>query len=121
MRIEIQSLQPVLRDQILRVGFPSTRHHVRVLDLACAVPGVATSQHAPLVLPYAATKYFIQWMYDVRRNKLLFWSIMVGLITMFPILYIPVLNDVVFKHKPMAWEWGIVAVEAVLFFICVEA
>lgn len=40
---------------------------------------------------------------------------------MFPILYIPVLNEVVFKHKPITWEWGIVAVEAVLFFIGVEA
>lgn len=40
---------------------------------------------------------------------------------MFPILYIPVLNDVVFKHKPITWEWGIVAVEAVLFFVGVEA
>ena len=66
-------------------------------------------------------KYFTQWMYDVWRNKFLFWSIMAGWITMFPILYIPVLNDVVFKHKPITWEWGIVAVEAVLFFVGVEA
>ncbi|KAJ5566906.1 ATPase P-type K/Mg/Cd/Cu/Zn/Na/Ca/Na/H-transporter [Penicillium sp. DV-2018c] len=66
-------------------------------------------------------KYFTQWMYDVWRNKFLFWSVMAGWITMFPILYIPVLNDVVFKHKPITWEWGIVAVEAVLFFMGVEA
>jgi magnesium-transporting ATPase (P-type) len=66
-------------------------------------------------------KYFTQWMYDVWRNKFLFWSIMAGWITMFPILYIPVLNDVVFKHKPITWEWGIVAVEVVLFFIGVES
>ncbi|KAJ5300631.1 uncharacterized protein N7443_005633 [Penicillium atrosanguineum] len=65
-------------------------------------------------------KYFTQWMYDVWRNKFLFYSIMAGWITMFPILYIPVLNDVVFKHKPITWEWGIVAVEAVLFFMGVE-
>ncbi|KAJ5159440.1 ATPase P-type K/Mg/Cd/Cu/Zn/Na/Ca/Na/H-transporter [Penicillium canariense] len=65
-------------------------------------------------------RYFTQWMHDVWRNKFLFWSIMAGWITMFPILYIPVLNDVVFKHKPITWEWGIVAVEAVLFFIGVE-
>ncbi|KAJ5161025.1 ATPase P-type K/Mg/Cd/Cu/Zn/Na/Ca/Na/H-transporter [Penicillium capsulatum] len=66
-------------------------------------------------------RYFTQWMVDVWRNKFLFWSIMAGWITMFPILYIPVLNDVVFKHKPITWEWGIVAVEAVLFFAGVEA
>ncbi|KAL4984283.1 hypothetical protein BDW68DRAFT_20421 [Aspergillus falconensis] len=66
-------------------------------------------------------KYFTQWMYDVWRNKFLFWSIMAGWITTFPILYIPVLNTVVFKHTGISWEWGIVFVEAVLFFIGVEA
>ena len=66
-------------------------------------------------------KYFTQWMYDVWRNKFLFWSIMAGWITMFPILYIPVLNTVVFKHVGISWEWGIVFVEALLFFIGVEA
>ncbi|RDW81309.1 cation-translocating P-type ATPase [Aspergillus mulundensis] len=66
-------------------------------------------------------KYFTQWMYDVWRNKFLFWSIMAGWITTFPILYIPVLNTVVFKHTGISWEWGIVFVEAVLFFMGVEA
>ncbi|KAL2827398.1 hypothetical protein BDW59DRAFT_57112 [Aspergillus cavernicola] len=66
-------------------------------------------------------KYFTQWMYDVWRNKFLFWSIMAGWITIFPILYIPVLNHVVFKHTGISWEWGIVFVEAILFFGGVEA
>ncbi|KAL3436860.1 hypothetical protein BDV09DRAFT_163870 [Aspergillus tetrazonus] len=66
-------------------------------------------------------KYFTQWMHDVWRNKFLFWSIMAGWITTFPILYIPVLNTVVFKHTGISWEWGIVFVEAVLFFAGVEA
>ncbi|KAL4865262.1 hypothetical protein BDV12DRAFT_174880 [Aspergillus spectabilis] len=65
--------------------------------------------------------YFTQWMYDVWRNKFLFWSIMAGWITIFPILYIPVLNHVVFKHTGITWEWGIVFVEAILFFAGVEA
>ncbi|KAL3450316.1 hypothetical protein BJX65DRAFT_11426 [Aspergillus insuetus] len=66
-------------------------------------------------------KYFTQWMYDVWRNKFLFWSIMAGWITTFPILYIPVLNTVVFKHTGISWEWGIVFIEAILFFAGVEA
>ncbi|KAB8072501.1 hypothetical protein BDV29DRAFT_177305 [Aspergillus leporis] len=66
-------------------------------------------------------KYFTQWMHDVWRNKFLFWSIMAGWITIFPILYIPVINHVVFKHTGISWEWGIVFVEAVLFFLGVEA
>jgi hypothetical protein len=40
---------------------------------------------------------------------------------MFPIIYIPGLNTVVFKHAPITWEWGIVFVEAVLFFMGIEA
>ncbi|PGH15898.1 potassium/sodium efflux P-type ATPase, fungal-type [Helicocarpus griseus UAMH5409] len=65
--------------------------------------------------------YFTQWMHDVWRNKFLFWAIMAGFITIFPLLYIPVINTVVFKHKGISWEWGIVFVEATLFFAGVEA
>ncbi|EQL34682.1 Na+-exporting ATPase, variant [Blastomyces dermatitidis ATCC 26199] len=66
-------------------------------------------------------KYFTQWMHDVWRNQFLFWAIMAGFITIFPLLYIPVINTVVFKHKGISWEWGIVFIEAALFFAGVEA
>jgi Na+-exporting ATPase len=65
-------------------------------------------------------KYFTQWFHDAWRNKFLFWAIVAGFVTMFPIIYIPGLNTVVFKHAPISWEWGIVFVEAVLFFLGVE-
>ncbi|KAH8820653.1 potassium/sodium efflux P-type ATPase [Xylogone sp. PMI_703] len=65
-------------------------------------------------------KYFTQWIHDIWRNRFLFWSIMAGFLTIFPILYIPVLNHVVFKHTGISWEWGIVFVEAVLFVAGVE-
>ncbi|PGG97223.1 potassium/sodium efflux P-type ATPase, fungal-type [Polytolypa hystricis UAMH7299] len=66
-------------------------------------------------------KYFTQWMHDVWRNKFLFWAIISGFVTIFPILYIPVINTVVFKHVGITWEWGIVFVEAFLFFAGCEA
>ncbi|KAF5668104.1 potassium sodium efflux p-type fungal-type [Fusarium heterosporum] len=66
-------------------------------------------------------KYFTQWIYDVWRNPFLFWAIVAGFVTMFPIIYIPGLNTVVFKHAPISWEWGIVFVEAVIFFMGIEA
>src|SRR4051812_28483829 len=65
-------------------------------------------------------KYFTQWFHDVWRNKFLFFAIMTGFITVFPVLYIPVINTVVFKHRGISWEWGIVLVETVLFFAGVE-
>ncbi|KAH1673330.1 hypothetical protein KXX46_002306, partial [Aspergillus fumigatus] len=49
-------------------------------------------------------RYFTQWMFDVWRNKFLFSGIMIGFVTTFPILYIPVINDVVFKHVGISWD-----------------
>ena len=66
-------------------------------------------------------KYFTQWFHDVWRNQFLFWSIIGGIVTMFPILYIPGLSTVVFKHKGISWEWGIVFVESILFFLGIES
>ncbi|PKY06759.1 sodium transport ATPase 5 [Aspergillus campestris IBT 28561] len=65
-------------------------------------------------------KYFTQWMHDVWRNKFLFCGVMIGYITMFPVLYIPVINDVVFKHSGISWEWGVVFVEATIFLLGIE-
>jgi len=65
-------------------------------------------------------RYFTQWAIDVWRNQFLFWAVMAGFITLFPLIYIPVLNTVVFKHAPIDWEWGIVFVAAGLFFAGVE-
>lgn len=45
---------------------------------------------------------------------------MAGFITVFPIIYIPGLNNVVFKHAPITWEWSIVFIESLLFFMGVE-
>ncbi|KAL1836856.1 hypothetical protein VTJ49DRAFT_4589 [Mycothermus thermophilus] len=61
-------------------------------------------------------KYFTQWFYDVWRNKFLFWAIIGGFVTLFPTLYIPVINHAVFKHTGISWEWGIVFIAAGLFF-----
>lgn len=66
-------------------------------------------------------KYFTQWMYDVWRNPFLFWAIMIGIFTLFPLLYIPGLSTVVFLHKGISWEWGVVFIAATLFFAGVEA
>jgi len=68
-----------------------------------------------------STKYFTQWAIDVWRNKFLFWAVIAGFVTIFPTLYIPVINHKVFKHTGISWEWGIVFIEAILFFAGVEA
>ncbi|KAK8043888.1 potassium/sodium efflux P-type ATPase [Apiospora phragmitis] len=68
-----------------------------------------------------STRYLTQWTLDIWRNKFLFWAIILGFVTMFPALYIPVLNHAVFKHTGISWEWGIVFIAAALFFAGVES
>ncbi|KAK3670232.1 P-type ATPase [Recurvomyces mirabilis] len=66
------------------------------------------------------SKKIFQWVSDVWCNKFLFFAVLMGFITLFPILYIPVINDQVFKHTGLTWEWAIVFIESVLFFAGVE-
>ncbi|KAL8347539.1 hypothetical protein RB601_003056 [Gaeumannomyces tritici] len=66
-------------------------------------------------------KYFTQWFFDVWCNKVLFWAVVAGFITIFPLMYIPVINTVVFKHAPITWEWGVVFVDSLLFFLGCES
>lgn len=61
-----------------------------------------------------------QWARDVWQNRFLFWSIVAGFITIFPVLYIPVINHDVFVHTGISWEWAIVFVATLLFFAGVE-
>ncbi|KAK8087603.1 hypothetical protein PG997_002564 [Apiospora hydei] len=67
-----------------------------------------------------STRYFTQWARDIWRNQFLFWAVLLGFVTMFPALYIPVLNHAVFKHTGISWEWGVVFVASALFFAGVE-
>ncbi|GAO47406.1 putative sodium P-type ATPase [Saitoella complicata NRRL Y-17804] len=61
-----------------------------------------------------------QWAIDVWQNQFLFWSVILGFVTVFPVIYIPVINDVVFKHKGISWEWAVAFVGLILFLIGVD-
>ncbi|KAL1589593.1 hypothetical protein WHR41_01706 [Cladosporium halotolerans] len=65
-------------------------------------------------------RYFTQWAIDVWSNRFLFCAVMFGFVTIFPLIYIPVINDYVFKHHDISWEWGVVFVVALLFFLGAE-
>lgn len=54
-------------------------------------------------------------------NKVLFFSVIFGLVSLFAVLYIPGLNRKVFKHEAISWEWAIVIVATICFFGGVEA
>lgn len=57
---------------------------------------------------------------DVYANKFLFWSVVVGALSVFPAVYIPGLNRTVFKHTGISWEWAVVIVCVILFVSGIE-
>ncbi|WFD37037.1 P-type Na(+) transporter [Malassezia cuniculi] len=62
-----------------------------------------------------------QWFVDTWRNKFLFFCVVLGFLSVFPILYIPGLNHIVFLHKdPRGWEWGVIFVATALFILGIE-
>ncbi|KAL4402685.1 P-type ATPase [Malassezia pachydermatis] len=66
--------------------------------------------------------WYNQWFVDTWKNKFLFACVVLGFVSVFPILYIPGLNHIVFLHKPpIGWEWGIIFVCTLLFFVGVES
>jgi potassium/sodium efflux P-type ATPase len=57
---------------------------------------------------------------DMYENKFLFWSVFLGAVSVFPTVYIPVLNRSVFKHTSISWEWGVVVGMTIAYVIGVE-
>ena len=57
----------------------------------------------------------------VTKNRFLFFAVLAGLITPFPIIYLPVINQTVFRHHPLGWEWGLVFASIVSFVALVES
>ncbi|KFX94237.1 hypothetical protein V490_04447 [Pseudogymnoascus sp. VKM F-3557] len=58
---------------------------------------------------------------DMYENKFLFWSVVIGALSVFPAVYIPGLNTNVFKHKGIGWEWALSFGAVFVFVIGVEA
>ncbi|KAI0205020.1 hypothetical protein F4808DRAFT_319591 [Astrocystis sublimbata] len=53
---------------------------------------------------------------DIYENKFLFWAVVIGAVSVFPVVYIPVLNRKVFKHTAISWEWAL-AIGGLLLFV----
>ncbi|KAG7662584.1 ENA2 [[Candida] subhashii] len=58
---------------------------------------------------------------DLWGNQFLFWSVVIGCASVFPVVYIPVINTKVFLHKPITWEWGVAVACSALFLVGAEA
>lgn len=58
---------------------------------------------------------------DIWDNQFLFWSVVLGALSVIPAVYIPGLNTNVFKHKGITWEWAPAIVCVFVFVSGVEA
>ncbi|KAI9314025.1 potassium/sodium efflux P-type ATPase [Dichotomocladium elegans] len=56
-----------------------------------------------------------------KQNWYLIYSVAICFVLLVIVLYVPVLNTVVFKHKGITWEWGMVAVSCMLYMALSEA
>ncbi|KID99840.1 P-type Na+-ATPase, partial [Metarhizium majus ARSEF 297] len=58
---------------------------------------------------------------DLYSNRFLFWSVILGGLSVFPVVYIPFLNTKFFKHKGISWEWALSVGFTILFVAGIEA
>lgn len=56
----------------------------------------------------------------VYQNKFLFWAVVSGFCLVFPLIYIPKINSLVFKHSGITYEWGIVVGCLVVYVMVIE-
>ncbi|PGH27306.1 potassium/sodium efflux P-type ATPase, fungal-type [Polytolypa hystricis UAMH7299] len=62
----------------------------------------------------------IPFFHDMWENKFLFWSVVIGFVSVFPAVYIPGLNNKVFKHEGITWEWALSFGAIFVFVIGIE-
>ncbi|KAL4903888.1 hypothetical protein BDW74DRAFT_34886 [Aspergillus multicolor] len=59
--------------------------------------------------------------HSIWRNQFLFWAVIAGFVIAFPVIYLPEVNRVVFKHQGITWHWGIVFGCVVVYLALVES
>lgn len=60
------------------------------------------------------------WMREIWANQFLFWSVVLGFASVFPLVYIPVINTDVLKHSPISWEWAVSFIASGVFVVLAE-
>lgn len=71
--------------------------------------------------PESEDPWYVSLGKDLWDNQFLFWSIMGAVVSVFPVIYIPVINDIVFLHNPIGYEWGLSVAFTLVFFVGCEA
>ncbi|KAF2851868.1 sodium P-type ATPase-like protein [Plenodomus tracheiphilus IPT5] len=72
--------------------------------------------NTPSTAPHGLSVFPTLW-----RNRFLFFAVIAGLVIMFPIVYLPVINEKVFKHGSITWEWGVAFGAVVIYVSAIES
>ncbi|KAL7923800.1 cation transporting ATPase [Trichoderma austrokoningii] len=67
-----------------------------------------------------SSSVFFPFFKDVYANRFLFWSVIIGSLSVFPVVYIPFLNTRFFKHTGISWEWALSVGFTLVFVTGVE-
>ena len=59
-------------------------------------------------------------MKDLWANKVLFWSVILGFVTLIPTIYIPVINSYVFLQKGLTTGWAFAFLSSLFFLVSCE-
>lgn len=70
----------------------------------------------PVRFPHRLSIFPTLW-----QNRFLFWAVVAGFVIAFPVIYLPVINQAVFKHHAITWEWGVVLGCTAIYLACVES
>ena len=57
---------------------------------------------------------------NLVTNRTLLYSVLGGCLALFPTIYIPKLNEVLFKMIDITWEWGLCAASVVIYLVGTE-
>ncbi|KAF9957567.1 Na+ ATPase [Mortierella alpina] len=71
--------------------------------------------HAVNCRSLRSSGWSIKNLKTLRQNRMLWLSIVVGALLVFPCIYVPKVNHNVFKHTGLTYEWGYVVVVLFLF------
>lgn len=62
----------------------------------------------------------LQFCKDIYGNRFMFWSVFMGIVSVFLTVNIPVVNTRFFKHTAITWEWGLVVGFTAVFIAGME-
>ncbi|KZV90278.1 potassium/sodium eff, partial [Exidia glandulosa HHB12029] len=68
--------------------------------------------------PTAGAKF--TFFRDMWANRFLFFAVVLGMLSVFPAIFIPTLNTKVFRHKSITWEWAPAVASVPTFIILCE-